>query len=75
MDLAKLGKKAFLIPTPGQYEQEYLARKFKKDGLLPSCGQEDFRIGKLQEIARCEGLPKMDADTPWEQLFCLFGKA
>jgi hypothetical protein len=22
-------KKAFFIPTPGQYEQEYLAEKFK----------------------------------------------
>ncbi len=30
MDLAKLGKKAFFIPTPGQYEQEYLARRLDK---------------------------------------------
>jgi hypothetical protein len=30
MDLAKLGKKAFFIPTPGQYEQMYLAKKIKK---------------------------------------------
>ena len=28
MDLAKLNKKAFFIPTPGQYEQEYLAKIF-----------------------------------------------
>ena len=26
MDLAKLNKSAFLIPTPGQTEQEYLAK-------------------------------------------------
>jgi len=32
MDLAKLGKKAFFIPTPGQYEQEYLAKKLKRGG-------------------------------------------
>ncbi len=31
MDLAKLEKKAFFIPTPGQYEQEYyVCRKRKK---------------------------------------------
>jgi UDP-N-acetylglucosamine:LPS N-acetylglucosamine transferase len=32
MDLAKLGKKCFFIPTPGQFEQEYLAKKYKKTG-------------------------------------------
>jgi hypothetical protein len=32
MDLAKLEKKAFFIPTPGQFEQEYLAKRFKRNG-------------------------------------------
>jgi len=75
MDLAKLGKKAFFIPTPGQYEQEYLARKFKKDGLLPSCRQENFRIEKLEEIALYKGLPQIKADVHWKRLFCLFDRA
>ncbi|RYZ80867.1 MAG: glycosyltransferase, partial [Proteobacteria bacterium] len=35
MDLAKLQKKCFFIPTPGQYEQEYLAKKLKREGLVP----------------------------------------
>lgn len=30
MDLAKLGKKAIFIPTPGQTEQEYLANRLMK---------------------------------------------
>jgi len=30
MDLMFCGKKALLIPTPGQYEQEYLARRMKQ---------------------------------------------
>ena len=30
MDLAKLGKKAIFIPTPGQTEQLYLARQLRK---------------------------------------------
>ena len=50
MDLAKLGKKAFFIPTPGQYEQEYLAKKLKRDGLVPYISQEEFHVGNLLQI-------------------------
>ena len=35
MDLVKLEKKAYFIPTPGQYEQEYLAKKLKEEVLFP----------------------------------------
>jgi uncharacterized protein (TIGR00661 family) len=49
MDLAKLEKKAFFIPTPGQYEQEYLAKRLKKNGLFPFAKQEDFTFDKLME--------------------------
>jgi hypothetical protein len=31
MDLDALGKKAILVPTPGQTEQEYLAHYHKKN--------------------------------------------
>jgi UDP-N-acetylglucosamine:LPS N-acetylglucosamine transferase len=31
MDLKHLGKKAILIPTPGQPEQEYLAHRLRED--------------------------------------------
>jgi UDP-N-acetylglucosamine:LPS N-acetylglucosamine transferase len=34
MDLAKL-EKAFFIPTPGQYEQLYLAKKLEEEGIAP----------------------------------------
>jgi predicted glycosyltransferase len=47
LDLAALKKKAFFIPTPGQYEQNYLANRLKSLGLAPSCKQESFRIDKL----------------------------
>ena len=40
MDLAVLGKKAVLIPTPGQTEQEYLADKLAADGCF-YCQQQD----------------------------------
>ena len=33
MDLVVLGKRAVLIPTPGQTEQEYLAKRFEEQGI------------------------------------------
>lgn len=72
MDLAKLQKKAFFIPTPGQYEQEYLAKKLKKDGLVPFAKQEDFKAENLLEIDHFSGLPKLESDIHWKNLFCLF---
>ena len=41
MDLAVLGKKAVLVPTPGQTEQEYLARyHFEKQHYFTQTQQE-----------------------------------
>jgi len=72
MDLAKLGKKALLIPTPGQYEQEYLAKKLKRDGLLPYVKQEKFRIENLLEVDLYKGLNSIVNVIHWENLFSLF---
>lgn len=72
MDLTKLGKKAFFIPTPGQYEQEYLAKKLKKDGLVPYAKQENFRIENLLEIDLYKGLPRIESDIHWKNLFGIF---
>lgn len=72
MDLAKLGKKAFFIPTPGQFEQEYLAEKFKEDGLVPFCNQEDFSIEKLKEVQNFKGLSNFERELDWQKLFSLF---
>lgn len=72
MDLAKLGKKAFFIPTPGQYEQEYLARKLKRDGLVPFAKQEDFHLANLLEIDIFKGLSLIHTEIHWKQLFGIF---
>lgn len=72
MDLAKLGKKAFFIPTPGQFEQEYLAEKFQEDGLVPFCNQEDFLIEKLKEVQNFKGLSNFERELDWQKLFSLF---
>ena len=72
MDLAKLNKKAFFIPTPGQYEQEYLAKKLKNEGLVPYAEQDDFKIENLAEIDLYKGLPKLDTPLDWKTLFQVF---
>ncbi|MES2853975.1 MAG: glycosyltransferase [Bacteroidota bacterium] len=74
MDLAQLRKKAFFIPTPGQYEQEYLAKKLKKEGLVPYATQDDFRMENILEIEEYKGLPRLDSKIEWANLFQVFGK-
>lgn len=44
MDLVKLKKKAILIPTPGQTEQEYLAEYLNGKGLFTAFKQNEFSI-------------------------------
>lgn len=72
MDLAKLSKKAFFIPTPGQYEQIYLAKKFKQEGIIPSCKQEKFKLEKLNQLDLYKGFENYRFETNWVELFSLF---
>ena len=44
MDLAALQKKAILVPTPGQGEQEYLAKYLKQKNLFYTCAQQNFLL-------------------------------
>lgn len=44
MDLAKLGKRAIFIPTPGQTEQEYLSRRLMSNGVAFSMDQDEFNL-------------------------------
>ncbi len=72
MDLAKLNKNAFFIPTPGQFEQEYLAERFTKLGLVASCKQSEFTIEHLKTIDDFKGLSAMEYATNYKKLFSLF---
>jgi uncharacterized protein (TIGR00661 family) len=72
MDLVKLNKKAFFIPTPGQYEQIYLAEKLQDEGLVPYATQKDFKIEDLSKIDIFKGLPELDTTVNWEELFKVF---
>lgn len=49
MDLLALGKKAILIPTPGQTEQEYLAELFDKRKVFYTVDQKDFNLKEALE--------------------------
>ena len=55
MDLATLHKKAFFIPTTGQYEQEYLATYLQELKVAPFVTQEEFKIEMLQEVKNFSG--------------------
>ncbi|WP_417885278.1 glycosyltransferase [Zunongwangia sp.] len=72
MDLANLEKKAFFIPTPGQFEQEYLANRLMKLGIAPYCSQDNFNMDKLKNVKEYTGFSKFDYHYPFEELFGLF---
>ncbi|TNF29403.1 MAG: glycosyltransferase, partial [Bacteroidetes bacterium] len=44
MDLAVMGKQAVFIPTPGQTEQEYLAKKYHHEGKHMMMTQRNFKL-------------------------------
>ena len=72
MDLAKLGKRAFFIPTPGQFEQEYLAKRLKRNGFVPYAKQDNFKIEDLADAKLYQGLPNLKKEIHWKQLLILF---
>ncbi len=72
MDLAAMEKEAFFIPTPGQYEQKYLAKQLKQKGIVPSCKQEKFSIEQLGKIPLYSGLKSFKSQLNYAELFGLF---
>ena len=72
MDLVQLEKKAFFIPTPGQYEQEYLAKKMRSNGWIPCKNQKIFKIENLNRIEVYKGFPKWENNLDWKKIFLIF---
>lgn len=72
MDLAILGKKAFLIPTPGQNEQEYLAKRLKEKGIAGGCLQKEFTLKKLENVKDYKGLGGFFLHPEFSGKFTLF---
>jgi predicted glycosyltransferase len=72
MDLAAMEKEAYFIPTPGQYEQEYLGQQLTQKEIVPSCHQDEFQVSKLAEISVFKGLKSIKGTVNYGELFSLF---
>ncbi len=48
LDILKLQAHALVVPTPGQPEQEYLANRMKKLGLMHAMSQKEFTKRELE---------------------------
>ena len=72
MDLCKLKKKAFFIPTPGQFEQEYLARHLEALQLAPSCTQDAFTLEQMDRVKLYKGMHCLTNTTDFKSLLSLF---
>lgn len=73
MDLAKLGKKAIFIPTPGQTEQIYLAEHFYKEKMAFAMHQKDMNLElALTKSQTFNGFSPSEERSDWASLFKLF---
>jgi uncharacterized protein (TIGR00661 family) len=77
MDLAVLGKKALLIPTPGQTEQEYLAEYFESKGIFAyqKQGKVDLKAGiaSLQNVSGMQSAVSTQFQLEIKEAFSLHG--
>jgi UDP-N-acetylglucosamine:LPS N-acetylglucosamine transferase len=62
MDLAVLHKKAILIPTPGQTEQELLAKHLHKEGVFYAARQKDFNLQQALADAQLFPFKQLELD-------------
>ena len=74
MDLQKLKSKAFFIPTPGQTEQEYLAKRLSQKNIFYYQNQNDFNFekGVVQSTKYTGFVKSKEKKMNWEELFSLF---
>jgi predicted glycosyltransferase len=72
MDLAKLGKKAFFIPTPGQYEQLHIAERLDAQKIVPSCNQDEFTLEQLERVEDYSGLAVFSSEVDFDSVFSIF---
>ncbi len=63
MDLAALGKRAVLVPTPGQTEQEYVAQRLREQKIFYSEDQNTFTLARALEQSRSFSGWTKDAHT------------
>jgi len=66
MDLVSMGKRAVLIPTPGQTEQEYLARYHTDKKVFFSVKQEEFDLFYSLELSK--NYPGMVVENDYKEV-------
>jgi len=72
MDLARMNKKAFFIPTPGQFEQVYLAEQLHKLNFAPYSSQHNFRADMLTKTTNYKGLTATKQHVDFSKIFTIF---
>mgnify|MGYP005838802461 CR=1 FL=1 len=61
MELVALNKQAVLVPTPGQTEQEYLAKYYQKSKLFPVVRQQDLDLNQaVSDANKTNGYHRLD---------------
>ncbi len=63
MDLIKLNKKAVVVPTPGQTEQEYLANYLMEQNIFYSLQQNNFSLDVIEETLKRFSFKKIEINT------------
>lgn len=64
MDLMKLKKNAIFVPTPGQTEQEYVAKVLSEQGIAYSMPQQKFDLQKaLKEAGHYTGFKNFEVNN------------
>jgi len=64
MEAAGFGKRALFVPTPGQSEQEYLAKLHRERGRVHSTVQSALDIPRdIERAEAATGLPRLRVDT------------
>lgn len=62
MELSQIGRKALLVPTVGQSEQEYLAQYHRRSGAVHSVIQSELDLPR--DVAMAESLPGLRRMAP-----------
>ncbi|MGH8151366.1 MAG: glycosyltransferase [Rhodanobacteraceae bacterium] len=74
MELAALGRKALFVATPGQSEQEYLARFHRDRGHVWSVEQKHVDMPRDLERAKgASGIPRIDATASVDKFLAAIG--
>ncbi|MCA0932926.1 glycosyltransferase [Lutimonas saemankumensis] len=64
MDFFTMESQVFFVPTPGQYEQEYLAENLKKKGVANFSKQSEFTLDKIKYLEKFKGFKHKKTSNP-----------